>query len=129
MALRTPAFVLDAEALRRNGAILSEVASRSGARMLLALKAFSSPVAFPYIAACGTGASSVHEARLGLEHFGGEQHAFAAAFSEEDMLALLKLGIHHITLNSFAQLRQWQRLASAFPAARRTGSHPLLQLD
>ncbi len=116
MALRTPAFVLDAEALRRNGAILSDVASRSGARMLLALKAFSSPVAFPYICACGTCASSVHEARLGLEHFGGEQHAFAAAFSEEDMLALLKLGIHHITLNSFAQLRQWQRLASAFPA-------------
>ncbi len=113
--LKTPAFVVDAVALQRNGAIMETVAQRSGARILMALKAFSMPAAFPYIKASGTCASSVHEARLGLEHFGGEQHVFAAAFSEGDMLALMDLGIHHITFNSFAQLRQWQRLAATHP--------------
>ncbi|MDO4527834.1 MAG: carboxynorspermidine decarboxylase [bacterium] len=111
----TPAFVIDTLALQRNAMILTEVAQRSGAHMLLALKAFSTTAAFPYMKAEGTCASSVHEARLGMECFGGEQHAFAAAFSIADMNALLDLGIHHITLNSFAQLRQWQKLAANHP--------------
>ncbi len=111
----TPAFVVDVVALQRNAAIMETIAQRANVRILMALKAFSMPSAFPYIKAVGTCASSVHEARLGLEHFGGEQHVFAAAFSERDMGALLDLGIHHITFNSFAQLRQWQRLAKAHP--------------
>ncbi len=114
-AFETPAFVVDACALKRNADCLTEVAERAGVKMLLALKAFSMPAAFPYMAAFGTCASSVHEAKLGLEKFGGEQHVFAAAFSEKEMLALLDLGIHHITFNSFAQLRLWQRLAAAHP--------------
>ena len=116
----TPSFVLDAPALQRNAAILADVADRAGIRMLMALKAFSSPAAFPYIKAAGTCASSVHEARLGIEHFGGEQHAFAAAFSERDMTELLDLGINHITLNSMAQLKQWQHLAAAHPNGSKT---------
>ena len=59
--LRTPAFVVDVAALQRNAAVLAEVAERAGARMLLALKAFSMPAAFPYMKAAGTCASSVHE--------------------------------------------------------------------
>lgn len=119
-AFGTPAFVVDCEALRRNAKVLGEVAEAADIRMLLALKAFSMPAAFPYMKAWGTCASSVHEARLGMSRFGGEQHAFAAAFSEADMQALLDLGIHHITLNSFAQLRQWQRLAAQHPNGAKT---------
>lgn len=111
----TPAFVVDAEALRRNAAILRQAAEDAGATLLLALKAFSMPAAFPFLCAKGTCASSVHEARLGATEFGGECHAFAAAFSEADMRALLDLGIGHVTLNSLAQLRQWQRVAAAHP--------------
>lgn len=110
--IRTPAFVVDAEALQRNAACLREVAKRANVRLLLALKAFSMPSAAPYLYFEGTCASSVHEARLGMEAFGGEQHVFAAAFSEADMEALMRLGVHHITFNSFAQLRQWQRIAA-----------------
>lgn len=117
-AFKTPAFVLDTQALKRNAAILSEVAEAAGIRMLLALKAFSSPAAFPYLKAAGTCASSVHEAKLGLTRFGGEQHVFAAAFSREEMHELLDLGIHHITFNSFAQLRQWQAVADRHPRGR-----------
>ena len=119
MDLRTPAFVVDVAALQRNAAVLNEVATRAGARMLLALKAFSMPTAFPYMQAFGTCASSVHEARLGLAHFGGEQHVFAAAFGCDEMRELMALGIHHITFNSFAQLRQWQCLAQETPGAER----------
>lgn len=119
-AFATPAFVVDCEALRRNAKVLGEVAEVADIRMLLALKAFSMPAAFPYMKAWGTCASSVHEAHLGMSRFGGEQHAFAAAFSEADMRALLDLGIHHITLNSFAQLRQWQQLAAEHPNGAKT---------
>lgn len=108
----TPAFVVDTLALKRNAEILQSVAERAGVRMLMALKAFSMPTAAPYLYYVGTCASSVHEAMLAKESFGGERHAFAAAFSESEMLALMAQGIHHITLNSFAQLRQWQRLAA-----------------
>ena len=110
----TPAFVVDVEALRRNAAILREVAEASGAHLLLALKAFSMPAAFPYLYAEGTCASSVHETLLGGE-FGGERHAFAAAFSEREMAELLDAGLNHVTLNSFAQLAQWRCVAAAHP--------------
>ncbi len=120
--LTTPAFVVDAEAVRRNAAVLAGVKARTGCRMLLALKAFSMPAAAPLLQGVldGTCASSVHEARLGHEVFGGETHAFAAAFSERDMRELLGLDaeagrcreplIRHITFNSFAQWRQFQPL-------------------
>ena len=110
----TPAFVVDVEALRRNAAILRRVAEESGAHLLLALKAFSMPAAFPFLYAEGTCASSVHETILGGE-FGGERHAFAAAFSGREMAELLDAGLNHVTLNSFAQLAQWRRVAAAHP--------------
>lgn len=110
----TPAFVVDVEALRRNAAILREVAEAADVHVLLALKAFSMPAAFPYLYAEGTCASSVHETILGGE-FGGERHAFAAAFSEREMVELLDAGLNHITQNSFAQLAQWRRVAATHP--------------
>jgi carboxynorspermidine decarboxylase len=120
--LSTPAFVVDAEAVRRNAAILAGVKARTGCKILLALKAFSMPAAAPLLQGVldGACASSVHEARLGHEVFGGETHAFAAAFSERDMRELLGLDaeagrrreplIRHITFNSFAQWRQFRPL-------------------
>ena len=114
--LSTPAFVVDADSIRRNAEILADVKARTGCRMLLALKAFSMPAAAPLLRGVldGTCASSVHEARLGHEIFGGETHAFAAAFSERDMRELLGLDaepgqrreplVRHITFNSFASL-------------------------
>ena len=99
----TPAFVVDVEALRRNAAILREVAEAADVHVLLALKAFSMPAAFPYLYAEGTCASSVHETILGGE------------FGEREMVELLDAGLNHITLNSFAQLAQWRRVAAAHP--------------
>ncbi len=111
VTLPTPAFVVDAAALERNLDILAQVKQRTGCRILLALKAFSMFSVFPRMRRVldGCCASSVHEARLGRETFGGEVHAFAAAFSEADMRELAGLA-DHVTLNSFTQWHQFQSL-------------------
>jgi len=110
----TPAFVVDAAALDRNVAILAQVKARTGCTILLALKAFSMVAAFDRIRTRldGVCASSLHEARLGREGFGGEVHAFAAAFSETDFREMLPL-IDHVTFNSFRQWRQFRPLLEA----------------
>ena len=120
--IATPAYVVDAAAIRRNAEILAGVKRRTGCKLLLALKAFSMPAAAPLLRDTidGTCASSVHEARLGHEVFGGETHAYAAAFSAQDMRELLGLDaeagqrrkplIEHITFNSVAQWRQFRPL-------------------
>ena len=107
----TPAYVLDLGKLRANLAILDDVQRRSGAKILLALKAFSMWSAFPLIRETlhGVCASSSWEAQLGREEFGREVHSFAAAFSEADMHALLATS-DHLCFNSFAQLERFRPL-------------------
>jgi len=107
----TPSFIVDCSAIERNMRMLAEVKQRTGCKILLALKAFSTFAAFPQMRKTldGCCASSVDEARLGREAFGGEVHAFAAAFSEAEMNELVQ-HIDHITLNSFAQLELFQRI-------------------
>lgn len=101
----TPSFIVDCSAIERNMRVLADVKQRTGCKILLALKAFSTFSLFPLMRKTldGCCASSVDEACLGREEFGGEVHAFAAAFSEAEMRELVK-HIDHITLNSFAQL-------------------------
>jgi carboxynorspermidine decarboxylase len=107
----TPSFIVDCSAIERNMRVLAEVKQRTGCKIVLALKAFSTFRLFPVMRKTldGCCASSVDEARLGREEFGGEVHAFAAAFSESEMRELVK-HIDHITLNSFAQLDMFRRI-------------------
>jgi carboxynorspermidine decarboxylase len=107
----SPAYVVDLGRLRHNLAILDEVQKRSGAKILLALKAFSMWSVFPLIRETlhGVCASSPWEARLGREEFGREVHSFAAAFSESDVLDLLDTS-DHLVFNSFGQLERFRPL-------------------
>lgn len=107
----SPAYVVDLGRLRHNLAILDEVQRRSGAKILLAMKAFSMWSVFPLISGTlhGVCASSPWEARLGREEFGGEVHSFAAAFKEEDVTELLAIS-NHLVFNSFAQLERFRPL-------------------
>ena len=107
----SPAYVVDLGRLRHNLAILDDVQQRSGAKILMALKAFSMWGVFPLIRQTlqGVCASSPWEARLGREEFGGEVHSFAAAFSERDVKELLKIS-DHLVFNSFAQLERFRPL-------------------
>lgn len=117
----SPCFVVDEAAVENNLKILGRVQKESGARVLLALKAFSmfslAPVVNRYLS--GTCASGLHEARLGYEEFGGrdsgkEVHAFSAAFTEPDLTELLTFA-DHIVFNS---LNQWQRFQPLIENAR-----------
>ena len=108
-ALPTPCYVLDEAQLRRNGEILASVARSTGARILLAQKAFSNydlyPVLAPYLA--GTEASGLYEARLGREEMPqGEVHVFCAAYRAEDFDELLTYA-DHIVFNSPRQLEKY----------------------
>jgi len=112
--IETPCFVVDLGRLRANLRILAEVIQRSGARILLAQKAFSMFSVYPLLRQTlhGVCASSPHEARLGREEFGREVHAFAAAYSDRDVAELLTLA-DHIVFNSFAQWRRYRDQCAA----------------
>ncbi len=107
----SPAYVVDLGRLRHNLAILDEVQRRSGARILMALKAFAMWSTFPLIRETlhGVCASSPWEARLGREEFGKEVHSFAAAFKKSDVEELLSIS-DHLVFNSFGQFERFRPL-------------------
>lgn len=111
----TPAYILDEAQLIRNGEILAGVARRTGAKLLLAQKAFSNydlyPAMAPYLA--GTEASGLFEARLGAEEMPGKEvHVFCAAYREQDFAQLLQYA-GHIVFNSPRQLERFGKQAKA----------------
>jgi carboxynorspermidine decarboxylase len=109
----SPCFVTDMDRIRANAALLDAIQQRTGARILLALKAFSQWSVFPALSRAQAGplygccASSADEARLARELFGGEVHVFAAAYSDADLDDLLELA-DHLSFNSFAQWRRFR---------------------
>ncbi|MFV0422717.1 carboxynorspermidine decarboxylase [Oleidesulfovibrio sp.] len=112
----SPCFVVDEGLLGRNLAVLDEVQQRTGAKVLLALKGFAMFSVFPLLRTVlhGACASSPHEARLAREEFGREVHAFAAAYSDEDMQDILQYA-DHVVFNSFAQLARFRPMVKACP--------------
>ncbi|MDO4952929.1 MAG: carboxynorspermidine decarboxylase [Synergistaceae bacterium] len=107
--LPTPAYVLDEAQLRRNGKIISGTAQRTGAKFLLAQKAFSNydlyPLLSPYLT--GTEASGLFEARLGAENMPGKEvHVYCAAYREQDFDELLGYA-DHVVFNSPQQLKKF----------------------
>ena len=104
--LATPCYILDEAALRQNGEILKGVADRTGAKLLLAQKAFSNydcyPALAPYLA--GTEASGLFEARLGWETLPEKEvHVFCGAYRDDEFDELLRYA-DHVVFNSPAQL-------------------------
>ena len=72
--LPSPCYVVDLDLLESNLQVLDSVQKRTGATIILALKGFAMWSTFPLIRRYlkGTTASSLHEARLGREEFGGD---------------------------------------------------------
>ena len=69
--LKTPAYIVDEAAIRKNLEILREVQEETGCKILLAQKAFSMYRIYPMIAEylAGTTASGIYEAKLAAEEF------------------------------------------------------------
>ena len=112
--LPTPCFLVDENRLVQNLAVLRDVADRTGAKILLAQKAFSMFSVYPllreYLA--GTTASGLYEARLGHEEFGGETHVYSPAYAEGEFQEILHYA-DHIVFNSFTQWKAYGSLARA----------------
>lgn len=113
----SPCFVVDESLLEQNAALLDVIQQRTGAKILLALKGFAMWSLFPLLSRekgggplWGVCASSPDEARLGREEFGGEVHAFAAAWSDADMAEVLRHA-DHVTFNSLAQWKRFRDMA------------------
>jgi len=117
----SPCFVVDEAAIEENLRILDRVQHATGAKILLALKAFSmwslAPLVMRHLK--GTCASGLYEARLGRAAFGGEVHTFCAAFSERDLTEVLEIS-DHVVFNSPSQWERFGPLARA-AAQRRPG--------
>lgn len=109
--MKTPSFVIDEGLLEKNLKILQSVKKRTGAKILLALKAYSAFSTFPLIKKYldGVCASSPNEARLGKEEFGKEVVVAAPAYTEHDIEELVKHSTC-IIFNSFSQLRKFRKM-------------------
>ena len=107
--LSTPCYVVDEEKLIHNLEILKGVEQRTGAKILLAQKAFSCYHTYQIIReyVSGTAASGLFEAKLGYEEMGGENHVFSAAYRESEIDEIISY-CGHIIFNSFSQLDRYR---------------------
>src|SRR5882672_6953745 len=105
--VETPCFITDLGALEANLQTLARVARETECTILLALKGFAQWSTFPLVKKylAGATASSVAEARLAREELGGEVHAYAPAYSDDEMRELVTL-VDHVVVNSPAQWRR-----------------------
>lgn len=117
----SPCFVVDEVAIERNLRILNRVQQESGAKVLIALKAFSmfsmAPLIMRYLS--GTCSSGLLEARLGKEEYGKEVHVYSAAYTKGDLEQILQIA-DHVVFNS---LSQWQRFQPQIQAAKVVRPH------
>ena len=108
----TPCYMVDEKRLEHNLQILSKVQKAAGCKIIMALKGFAMFSAFPLIRKylCGTEASSLNEARLGFEEFGGEVHVFSPAFADSEFEEMTRYA-SHIVFNSFSQWKKFHERA------------------
>lgn len=113
--IKTPCYLVERQLVEANCRLLAGVQERTGAKILLATKAFSMFSLFPLIRQYlqGTCASGLNEARLGREEFGREVHTFSPAYREEEFPEIARLS-DHIVFNSWSQ---WQKYGSQALAA------------
>jgi len=116
----TPAFVVDEIAVEQNLMVLANVAERSGAHVLAALKAFSMFALAPKFRQhlSGTCASGLYEARLGREEYGGEVATYCAGYKDGEIDEIIALSDHMI-FNSPAQKDRF--LAKCQAAGKQVG--------
>lgn len=108
----SPCYLISLKVIEENCKILDYVQQKSGAKILLALKAFAQPESFGVIKKYlhGVCASGPIEAELGREEFGKEVHTFSPAFTEEQFAKVLRYS-DYIIFNSISQFKKYARVA------------------
>ena len=105
----TPCYVVDMNLLRNNLKLLNQIQQETGAKILLAQKAFSMYSLYPEIGEylAGTTASGLYEARLGFEEMKGKEvHVYSPAYKELDVKELLPICDHMV----FNTPNQWNMM-------------------
>lgn len=121
--LPTPCYVVDEALIEKNLEILGGVMERTGAKILLAQKAFSLYALYPLIGRtlCGATASGVYETRLCAEEMVKpavaegrklENHIFSPAYQEKYFEEILRY-CDHIVFNSWKQVKRFGCRAKA----------------
>ena len=102
-----PQYRIDLDRLAETAAVAKSNADRLGVHLLMALKGFPLPPAFPAIAPFveGVTASGLFEARLGAL-MGKEVHVHAPAYSDDEIDDLCEV-CSHVVFNSLDQLRRY----------------------
>ena len=108
--LKTPCYVIDEAKIEENCKILKSVMDETGAKILLAQKAFSGFYFYPLIGKylAGATASGLFEAKLGAEEMKKENHIFSPAYKDEDMEEITNI-CDHIIFNSVNQLKKYKK--------------------
>ena len=106
--LRTPYYLIDEERLYKNLIIIDRIRKLSGAKILLALKCFSSYSVFDLIKqhVDGTTSSSLYETKLGYESIGKETHAYCVGFKKEEIEKITQYA-SKIVFNSLHQYENY----------------------
>ena len=131
--LPTPCYVVDEALIEENLKILKGVMDRTGARILLAQKAFSMYALYPLIGEylCGATASGLYEARLCAEEMAKplrargrkvENHIFSPAYKEAEFREILRC-CDHIVFNS------WKQAERFGPGAKAAGKSMGLRIN
>ena len=117
--VNTPCYLMSRNVIRRNCEILDDVQKKTGAKILLALKAFAMPAVFDIISEYlhGVCASGPIEAQMGREEFGREVHTYSPAFSDEQFERTVRYSDHII----FNSISQWQLFKDNIPAEKQVG--------
>ncbi len=110
----SPCYVLDEQLLDANLAKIDEVRRRTGAEIIVALKACAMWRIFPELArhSDGATASAAAEARLVFEEYGRPAHTYAPVYTDRDFGEIMRCS-DHITFNSVAQYERFGARARA----------------
>lgn len=117
-AVETPCYLINEGTIRKNCEVLAAIHQRTGAKILLALKAYALWRTFPLIRQYlhGVCASGAFEARLGREEFGKEVHTYSPAYSDAELDEVVRWSDHII----FNSLFQWKRYRGRIAASGRS---------
>lgn len=118
--IRTPFFLIDKKRLISNLEKIDHVRRHSGAKILLALKCFSTWCVFDLMKRYmdGTTSSSLFEVKLGRTRFGGETHAYSVAYADHEIDDVVSHA-DKIIFNSLSQFNRFKRQASGLPRGLR----------
>ena len=102
--IRQPMYLLEEARLRKNLALIRQVAQRAGVEIILAFKAYALWKTFPifreYINS--TTASSLSEALMAYHKFGRPAHTYSPAYTDDEIGEIARCS-SHLTFNSLSQ--------------------------